>query len=246
MLNQDLWQKPPDRPDLGDQEVHIWQASLDIPQERIFALSRILSQDEIDRAERFHFAKDRNRFIAARGTLRNILGRYLNQPPETIAFTYNPYGKPSLPAAETTIRFNLSHAHQLALFAFSRAYEIGVDVEYINPQKDARDIVARFFSEDEKTEFRSLPADLLTRAFFSGWTRKEAFIKARGEGLSFPLEKFSVSLNPDLPARLIQVDEEKQDNRSWMIRQISVSAEYAAAVAVSSAATRFRYWDGAA
>jgi 4'-phosphopantetheinyl transferase len=243
MTHTDLWKNPPEHPRLNAQEIHIWQASLEISPDALGSLSRFLSQDEMDRAKRFHFQKDHDRFIAARGILRLILGRYLNQAPATIVFAYNRYGKPFLQSPQTgRIRFNLSHANQLALYALSGVHEVGVDIEYIKPKQDIEKIIERFFSENEKREFQQLPEFMKTKAFFSGWTRKEAFIKARGSGLSIPLNKFSVALHPDRPAVLLQVDPDLEDGRPWSIHEIPLGQDYTAAVAVAGQEVVFRYW----
>jgi 4'-phosphopantetheinyl transferase len=243
-MDTDLWQRPPEQLQLAPHEVHLWQASLEAQPEEMTFLAGVLSKDEIERAERFHFQKDHDRFIVARGTLRCILSRYLNQPPATIVFAYTHYGKPFLQSAQADpIRFNLSHAHQLALYALSHTREVGVDVEYVRFQKDTGKIIARFFSESEKMEFQRLPECLRTKAFFSGWTRKEAFVKAHGEGLSFPFEKFSVCLHPDQSGGWVDIAPDKKDGREWRVRDIPVPAAYCAAVAVADPDLHFRFWD---
>lgn len=243
-MHTNQWQIPPNHLMLNDREVHIWQASLEVSPDKIGFLYSILSEDEIVRAERFHFENDRRRFIAARATLRLILSRYLSKAPAEITFDYNRFGKPALPAQQASnLRFNLSHANELALYAVSNAHEVGVDIEYIKPNRDTREIIERFFSENEKMEFQHLPEFMRIKAFFSGWTRKEAFIKARGEGLSFPFEKFSVSLHPDQPARLMHIDPDKKDGREWMLKDIPINDAYRAAVAVSSPVFQFSFWE---
>jgi 4'-phosphopantetheinyl transferase len=238
-----IWQSPPQRLTLANHEVHVWQASLAVSPACLELLVRLLSKAEKDRAERFHFEKDRRRFIAARGTLRLILSRYLEKAPETITFDYNRFGKPTLPPhLASNLRFNLSHANELALYALTTAHEVGVDIEYINHNRNTREIIERFFSENEKMEFEHLPESMRLKAFFSGWTRKEAFIKARGQGLSFPLKKFTVSLDPDQAARLIHVDPDKADGHEWMVKDIPVNEAYRAALAVSSPALHFNLW----
>lgn len=244
MMQTCIWQNPPPHLTLSRHGVHIWQASLAASPAHLESLVRLLSKDEQDRANRFHFAKDRERFIAARGTLRLILSRYLDRAPEAITFDYNRFGKPALQAHQTSnLRFNLSHANELALYAITAAHEVGVDLEYINSNRNTQEIIERFFSENEKMEFQRLPDFMRLKAFFSGWTRKEAFIKAHGQGLSFPLKKFSVSLHPDQPARLIHIDPDKKDGCEWMIKDIPINDAYWAAVAVSSPGLHFRLWE---
>jgi 4'-phosphopantetheinyl transferase len=161
-------------------------------------LRNSLSPDELDRAAKFHFLRDSQRFIAARGILRNILSRYIGQSPETIRFSYGPFGKPRLApsCAADGLRFNLSHAGNIALYAVALNREIGVDLERIDPSFLEDRIEEKFFSRNEIVELRSLPVDARPRAFFNCWTRKEAYVKALGGGLQTSLQSFDVSLAP--------------------------------------------------
>jgi len=166
-------------------EVHTWSARLDVPPETWARLYATLSQDERDRSARFRFARDRLRFVAARGTLRALLGRYLRTRPGRIRFSYNAFGKPELsPAFGSRLRFNLSHSAGLALIAITRDAAIGVDVEYIQPHPDYAEIARGVFSAAELDELDRLPSDVYPLAFLSCWTKKEASLKARGEGLA--------------------------------------------------------------
>src|SRR6476659_2394037 len=180
-------------------EVHLWQASLDGRPADIF--ESFLSADELDRANRFHFAADRIHFIVARGLLRNLLAAYLGINCAELRFSYGAKGKPFLLLdGQTQINFNLSHSHGRAAFAFSRGRELGVDLEFVKEDFEAELIATRFFSRSEVLALRLVPAELRNQAFFNCWTRKEAYIKARGEGLSMPLDQFDVSLKPGEPA----------------------------------------------
>lgn len=174
---------------------------------------RVLSADERERAARFHFLKDREHFIAARGLLRLLLSRYLDLPPQQLSFSYSPYGKPALAGERdcTSLRFNVSHSHGVALYAFTLEREVGVDVEYIRQDVVGESIAEHFFSAQEVTSLRALPAGVQPQAFFNCWTRKEAFIKARGEGLSFPLDQFDVSLVPGEATALISTRNDPQE-----------------------------------
>ncbi|MCU1298477.1 MAG: 4-phosphopantetheinyl transferase superfamily protein [Acidobacteriaceae bacterium] len=214
--------------------MHIWRASLLQPADKLASYSGILTPDERQRADRFIFERDRQRFISARAILRLLLGRYLEQAPEKLRFSYSKYGKPAISdPIETDIRFNVSHSHELVLYAFTRNRAVGVDVEHINEDRATQQIAERFFSKKEVAVFRSVPSDKQTEAFFNCWTRKEAYIKGRGEGLSFPLDRFDVSLMPGSPAELLDCREpDNAQPQRWSLREVAVKDGYAAAVAV--------------
>jgi 4'-phosphopantetheinyl transferase len=176
-----MWSPAPENLTLCEDEVHVWRASIDgLP--HLAQLEATLTDDERARANRFRFPRDRERYIAARGQLRALLSRYLNRPARDFRFTYTAYGKPALVSDE--LRFNVSHSHQLALFAFAWQRDLGVDVEYIKPDFGTMDIAESTFSLHEFAALRALSPDQQTDAFFNCWTRKEAYIKAIGEGLS--------------------------------------------------------------
>jgi 4'-phosphopantetheinyl transferase len=190
-----------------------------------------LSDDELERAARFHFDRDRNRFAVGRALLRQLLAEYTGFPAETIRFAYGPFGKPSLPDADIT--FNVSHSHERAVFAFSRGLEIGIDVEKINPRRSDREVAEQFFSALEVEELFALPAVDQERAFFTCWTRKEAFIKARGEGLNLPLQDFDVTLTPDASPKLRRTKWSRSEPDAWRLFDLSVGCPgYVAALAV--------------
>jgi 4'-phosphopantetheinyl transferase len=235
-----LWETPLELVGVDPDEVHVWRASLDVAPERIQSLGRTLSADERERAERFHFLRDRNRFVAGRGLLRILLGRYLQMPPDQLRFGYNSYGKPFLTNEDTFVLFNLSHSGALALYAVTCGREIGIDVEYVSEDVDIAGLGARFFSTSEVAVLNSLPADQKQRAFFACWTRKEAYIKARGEGLSAALDSFSVSLNPAEPPELLNVENDPQEISRWCFQDIHADSRYAAAVAVEGRNLLFR------
>jgi 4'-phosphopantetheinyl transferase len=221
-------------PDLDVGTVHVWQARLDQFAGQQGQMLDLLSADERERAERFHFAKDRRHFIAARVLLRTLLGRYLSLPPQRLSFSYSPYGKPALAGEgeSRALRFNVSHSYGLALYAVAREREVGVDVEYIRHDVVSDSIAEHFFSAREVATLRSLPAELQPRAFFNCWTRKEAFIKARGDGLSFPLDQFEVSLDPQEPAALVSIRSDRREASRWSLQALPVEEGYVAALAV--------------
>jgi 4'-phosphopantetheinyl transferase len=238
----DPWCAPPCDLALQDEEVHVWQSGLKPGPEAVERFAERLSPDEQVRADRFHFDKDRHAYIAARGILRTLLGTYLDAPPESLVFSYGSRGKPALGAdfSNGGIRFNVSHSGKLALYAFALDREIGVDIERIRPDFGGVKIARRFFSTSEVSALLALPAEKQTRAFFDCWTRKEAFIKALGEGLYFPLDAFDVAFEPGKPAELLATRPDAREAERWSIRGISVPPEYAAAVAVESRAFDLR------
>jgi len=217
---------------LNGSEVHVWFVSLDQSACCVGRLADLLSPDERTRAERFYFERDRARFIAGRGLLRTILAFYSGADPRRLEFRYGPRGKPSLAPGFGDLRFNLSHARGRALYAIARGREIGVDIEEVRPMPDAEKIAERFFSRREYQVFRALPASARPRAFFDCWTRKEAFIKALGDGLAYPLDRFDVSLSPGEPARLLRIEGDPQGPAGWSLRELALGLTHVAALAV--------------
>lgn len=225
-------------------EVHVWRAALDVPLNRLRRLCDLLSEDERARAERFRFPLHRNRFAVARGLLREILGTYSGDPPQGLRFRYGTSGKPELDGEATSapLKFNLSHSGGLALYAVARGRELGVDIETLRPGVEEEEIAERFFSAREVETLRSVPSGGRTEAFFNCWTRKEAYIKARGEGLSLPLDGFDVSLTPGEPAALLAVRGALGETERWSLRALDAGAGYAAALAVEGQRFRLRRW----
>jgi 4'-phosphopantetheinyl transferase len=238
------WCSAPKLPRLDRDEVHVWRAALNLEKPRLHSLKQILSEDERARTERFYFEKDREHFIAARGLLRTILGRYLDQEPSELRFCYSRYGKPSLAASagESALRFNISHAHGLALYAVTSGREIGIDLEHLRADFAGEDIAERFFSRREVEALRALPADMRQKGFFNCWTRKEAYIKARGEGLSLPLDKFDVSLAPGEPAALLSTPGDPREAARWSLRELEPGPGYVAALVVEGHDWRLKCW----
>jgi 4'-phosphopantetheinyl transferase len=212
-------------------EVHLWQASLDERPADIF--ESFLSADELTRANRFHFVKDRSRFVVARGLLRNLLAAYLGVDCSDLRFSYGAQGKPFLVLdSPVQINFNVSHTHGRAVFAFTRGRDLGVDLEYVSDDFDDELIANRFFSRAEVVTLRTVPADLRKQAFFNCWTRKEAYIKARGEGLSMPLNQFDVSLRPNEPAALQNNYRDEREVSRWSMQAIPAPEGYVGALVV--------------
>ena len=216
---------------LAPGEVHLWQAALD--DSLAEGLKHLLSVDESSRADRFHFAKDRNHFIAARALLRTLLAAYLEINADKLRFAYAEKGKPYLEEiCRSGINFNLAHSHGRALFAFSNGREVGVDLEFVRADFADEKIAERFFSPREIDMLRALPPELRKQAFFNCWTRKEAYVKAGGAGLSMPLDEFDVSLAPGEPAALLQNHRVPTEVARWTMRSIPMPAGYVAALVV--------------
>ena len=239
-----LWHPPPAELTLSRAEVHVWRADLDPSASCVERLQYILSADELQRAARFHFPQDRRRFTVARGVLRDILGRYLGVPPSALGFRYNAYGKPALAdvADEEGLRFNISHSDEMALFAVTCGREVGVDIEHLRTAIACEDIAEHFFSARERAGLRALPAEVKHRAFFNCWTRKEAYIKAHGEGLSLPLDQFDVSLAPGEPAALLATRSDPREALRWSLRVLTPGPDYVAAVAVEGQGWNLTCW----
>lgn len=184
------------------------------------------------------------RFIVARAMMRAILGRYLKLSPEELRFDYSFYGKPTLAGdfGAHTLCFNLSHSNGLSLLAVTLGRRIGIDLEYVRAEMASEEIAERLFSTGEVRALRQLPRERQTEAFFNCWTRKEAYIKAIGEGLSFPLDRFTVSLLPGHSAALLDVLENPQECARWSLQELSPGSGYVAAVAVEGHDWRLRCW----
>jgi 4'-phosphopantetheinyl transferase len=240
-----IWALPPDRLNLPSYQVDVWRILIDLTPASVKFLESTLSADEAGRATRFHFPADGQRFIAAHGCLRDILARYLNCQPGQLIFSTNAYGKPVLQGH--TLEFNLSHSGDYALVAVTQARRVGIDVERIRANMEFESIARRFFSQNEVREWMSVPPDGRPMAFFHCWTRKEAYIKAQGMGISLPLESFDVSLGPDRPALLRATRPDPEEAARWKLLSLEVDPYYAAAVAVEGVPKRknlqFRLWD---
>lgn len=221
---------------LTTSEVHLWLAPLEQPAELVSQFHATLTSGEQERAARFVFEKDRRHFTVARGILRALLGHYLQVPASAIRFVYNAYGRPALasPAPQPALNFNLSHSHQLALYAFAPGREVGVDIEYMR-EMDMDDYLAiarSHFSPGEYGTLQELPASLRKQGFFNCWTRKEAYIKTRGQGLAIPLDSFDVTLAPGEPIALLASREAPHTASAWSLSIPTVPPDYAAALMV--------------
>ena len=218
-------------PALGPCDVHVWRARLDCPTLANGSVA-LLSADERTRAARFRFEADAVRFTVARACLRQILAAYLDIDPRALVFGYGPNGKPFLADPRTTLVFNLSHSGELALYGVAWNCRIGIDIERCRSITDSERLAEQVFAMAERVQLASVPADGRAKAFFDGWTRKEAFIKALGAGLACPLDTFVVSLLPGTPARLVSVDGWPSVENRWSLHGLTVAPDYSAAIAI--------------
>lgn len=223
------WQPGPANPSLPTRELHVWRIPLDSPAHTLDTARALLAPDEGARADRFTMDAPRRRFTLARAALRTVLARYTGRPPHDLAFTTGPHGKPAL--ADSPFRFNLSHSEDLALLAITRRTEVGIDIEHIDPRRAADDIAARFFSPAEQQQLAHYTGDERTAAFFRAWSRKEAVIKALGEGLACPLASFDVSLD-EHHAALLALRRDQAELHTWTLLALDAAPGYAAAVAL--------------
>lgn len=239
------WQTPGEVPALREDDVHIWRAHLVADELHIAHDARFLAADESERAARFVFARDRRRFIVTRSVLRRLLGSYLDVAPADIRVDYAPNGKPVLapPQDASGITFNVSHARDWALMAFVRGRRVGIDLEFVRPLDDMHQVAAHVFSSREMAAFRGLPPEQQPAAFYAGWTRKEAFIKAVGAGMSYPLQQFDVTLAPHEPARLLRIHDDPDGARRWQMVALTPAPGFAGALVVEGAATSIAYWE---
>ncbi|WP_422925600.1 4'-phosphopantetheinyl transferase family protein [Singulisphaera sp. PoT] len=229
--------------DLNPGDVHVWAASLVQPPSVLSQLRRVLDDDEKARADRFKFERGQRQFTVGRGLLRLLVGYYLALDPTRVAFRYNAYGKPELDLEGRGLKFNLSHSGELVFYAVSLDREVGVDVETIRPEFASEAIAERFFSAAERARLRALDLDVRTQAFFTCWTRKEAFIKARGKGMAIPLDAFEVTLEPDLPPAIVATYDDPDEAKRWSLYELDPGAGYVAALAAAGESCRVHQRD---
>lgn len=221
---------------LENNDVHIWQLNVKKQITKLNDLWEILSDDEKQRAEGFKFAEHRERFVITHGILRFLLANYLNKKPEAIKFEYGLHGKPAVNNGRKhgyALTFNMSHSHEVAIFGFTKDNEIGVDIEYIKEKIEYEDLAKRFFSDNENQDLQKISTNRRKQAFFNCWARKEAFIKAIGKGLSFPLDKFDVDINKDKKTLLL-------NEQNWLLCAINIASNYAAALAVANSSAKVK------
>ena len=231
VFNDNEWENPAHFPDLCANEVHIWRADLLERSKQVESFMNVLSTAEKERANRFHFKKDREQFIVAKGISRLLLSNYIPSSAKEITFEFNAYGKPCLTGSHP-LQFNISHAGGLGLFAFVLTSPIGVDIEKIKQDIEIQKIAKRFFSIAETNKILNLPKPQQVDAFFNCWTRKEAFIKAHGEGLSLPLSEFEVSILDTERVKILAINWASTEVNHWNLLKISPKKTWKAAVAV--------------
>ncbi|MDX1378156.1 MAG: 4'-phosphopantetheinyl transferase superfamily protein [Anaerolineales bacterium] len=236
------WTLPPDELILNINQVDIWLVSTKASLDTVQQAESSLSADETQRAAKFRFEKDRIRFVISHVALRDVLSRYLHIEPREISFTVGEYGRPSVGSIQN-LDFNLSHSGDYALIAIARGRKVGVDVECFRDELEIEKIARRFFSQNENDELMSLPPDQQQIGFFNCWTRKEAYIKAHGLGLSLPLDGFDVSLSPNEPAKLRATRPNAHEASRWTLLALETDSRHAGAVAVEGRELEFRFWD---
>lgn len=222
-------------------ELYLIFSRLRAPGELIQDLWQLLSLDERERANRFRFEKHRSDFVVARGLLRIILGRCVGIEAANIQFDYGAHGKPTL-SDHPRISFNLSHSEDLVVYAIGSGQQLGVDLESVRTLEDMSQVAQSYFCSAEHREFLGVPEALRARAFFNCWTRKEAFVKAVGQGLSYPLHRFQVTLQPGQPAEFVHIDGRPGSQTVWSLYDAMPSDTYAAALAVKSRISHVRSW----
>lgn len=213
-------------------EIHVWRVNMGSFEAKIDQFMSVINKDEQAKAARFVREVDKNRSVIARSILRQLLGEYLNCTPQAIELQYNAFNKPELAGQDTALlHFNVSHSHDWIIYAVCEKYPVGVDIEYINQDVDVAAIAERFFHPGENQFIQSLTGDAQMAAFFRCWARKEALLKALGQGLSFPLEQCQVSLEEDKPARVLSIVGQNIDH--WILHDLAIVDGFAAAVAVN-------------
>jgi 4'-phosphopantetheinyl transferase len=241
-----VWHRAPDTYVLPPNEVHVWRASLHQSPSSFARLLEALSAQECARAERYHFEPDRRRSIIGHGLARLLLAHCLGVSAQDLRFNQNAFGKPELPrGAVPHLHFNISHSGEWILIALSLGRELGIDVEHERKDMATAEIAARFFSPLECSTLAALPTLKRCEAFFSCWTRKEAYLKARGDGLSLPLDQFDVAFAPGQEPRLISTRHDPAEAHRWKLMALHAGPGYAAALAVEGGDWKLKCWDWA-
>ena len=239
---QKIWRQPADRMRLEKGAVHVWRCQLNQTGATVQQMFEDLSPEEKQKSDKFRFDTDRHKFIAARSILRKILGAYFGIRPSQVSFSYNDFGKPALAlATKHDYRFSVSHSGAILLIAVTRGREVGIDVELISVQNAFMEIARKVFSRREIAILETMPSGLQTDAFFTIWTRKEAYLKALGKGFSDTSKYFTVSLFPDV-SEVLSVADECRKNRRWTVMTLPLSSEYKAAAAVEGTVGKLFFW----
>lgn len=215
---------------IQNDEAHLWRVAIDQHQDQYAAYRKLLTQEELVRADQYRFEKHRICYVVARAVLRLLVGKYIEVDPRDVVFSYIKNGKP-LVVNQKGIQFNVSHSENYILIGFVKDYDLGVDVEYTKQPIEVQTIAASFFSKEEVAMLVSLAEEYQTQAFYNCWTRKEAFIKALGDGLSFPLDQFVVSMDSTKVATLLETKWNQKEKQKWSLKSIEVDRDYIGALA---------------
>jgi 4'-phosphopantetheinyl transferase len=219
--------------ELAGRAIDLWAVQLSAPDLIVERCMEMLSLDERARAERFRFEQHRRTYALSRGILRELLGHYTSIPPPNIRFSYGSKGKPNL--VVPSIQFNCSNSAIMALYAMTRSCDLGVDIEQIRALQDIEQVADRYFCPEEASQLMSLPPAERNPAFFHCWTRKEAYVKAVGDGLSMPLDSFRVTLMPADPVEFIHIGNDRETAKQWTLHNFTYIPGYAAALAYRDA-----------
>jgi 4'-phosphopantetheinyl transferase len=240
----DNWRPQRQADQLHQSEVHLWSVSFDTLSEKLGHFQSTLSADEKERADRFLKIEDRALYTITRGALRSLLGAYLAIEPREVEFAYNTLGKPSLVGmgAQAALNFSVSHSGAQALLGFARGRRIGVDLERVSADTDVLELAERYFSSNEFETLRSLTTEMQHEAFYCGWTRKEAYLKARGEGIFFGLERVEVSLVRGERAIIKKVSDDPNASENWILEHFLPAPNYIGAVAAEGHDLTFRFF----
>jgi len=235
-MKNNAWNNPPEKLTLLPHEIHLWRANLDLSSLIIKNFINILSEDERNRANRFRFKQHRDRFIAGRGILRQLLANYLQLKSEQVIFEYSDRGKPHIASwlNQDSLQFNISHSQNLALYAFNYQRIIGVDLEYIKDKIEYKQLAKRFFSNQELQLINSYPSEEQKTIFFQLWTAKEAYLKATGYGLSGSLDKIEFTLNKNSKLSLIATKQDPQQIPHWLVDNFIPQENFVATIAVKN------------
>jgi 4'-phosphopantetheinyl transferase len=227
------WPRPLRHVQLNANEIHVWCAAISSFRGKIRSFEVILSPDEQERATSFRFSQHRDSYVIRRGILRTILSRYLRRAPSEIEFSYGSTGKPTItkPTELGSLHFNDSHSEDLAIYAMARACDVGVDVEYLKPIPNLKDILPSCFSPREIERLRNLTAERQVEAFYTGWICKEAVLKATGEGIGRGMTHLEVLVNFSHETEILEIRRESEGLPNWLLRSVRPAAGYLAAIA---------------
>ena len=240
----DNWQTPPDNLEISPRHVDVWLASTQVGEAQVRAYTKSLSREELARAQKFRSKTAHREYIVTRGLLRQALSETAGLDLAGVDFLYGEHGKPRLDARVPggTVAFNVSHSHGLALVALAPGGRLGVDLEKIRPEVEWRDLARRYFSDAECRDLERRGDGDGMKAFFACWTRKEAFVKALGAGVSYGLKEFDVSIGPDEDYAALTLRSRDEDASGWLVKNLPVPDSHAAALAVDRPACNFRLW----